>query len=177
MRLRQKLGYIALGIVITLIGVSIPIQSQNPSEFTDLVVETLTVKKMLWVENGNSKVTISPEGILMREDDSKVTISPEGILMREDDSKVTISPEGILMRKGDNTELGIMDGMIVFPDNSKENGATKLMIQKDGIGFLYNGNVTASFFRIDPDNPKVVIVLAKEYWITDHEGNPSKSLD
>lgn len=161
MRLRQKLGYIALGIVITLIGVSIPIQSQNPSEFTDLVVETLTVKKMLWVENGNSKVTISPEGILMR----------------EDDSKVTISPEGILMRKGDNTELGIMDGMIVFPDNSKENGATKLMIQKDGIGFLYNGNVTASFFRIDPDNPKVVIVLAKEYWITDHEGNPSKSLD
>jgi hypothetical protein len=141
MRLRQKLGYIALGIVITLIGVSIPIQSQNPSEFTDLVVETLTVKKMLWVEDKNDKITIAPEGILMR--------------------------------KGDNIVIGIAAGLMSFHD---EKGASRLIISDKGIAFLNNEEIIASFSRLDPDNPNI-IVLAREFWTTDHKGNALKSLD
>ena len=142
MRLRQKLGYIALGIVTTLIGVSIPIQSQDSLEFSDLVVETLTVKKMLWVDSGNSRIVIAPEGMLMK--------------------------------KGDNTEIGIAEGMISFHDGEK--GATKLIISEKGIAFLNNEEIIASFSRLDPDNPDI-IVLAREYWTTDHEGNALKALD
>jgi hypothetical protein len=151
MRLRQKLGYIALGIAITLIGVSIPIQSQeDPLVVTDLVVENLVVKKTLLVER---------------------LVVKDAIMIGDSINGTMIAPDTIMMMKDDKLKIGIGDGSITFHN---DNESITFRITKDGINFHDNGKVIASFSRRS-DKPDAYVV-AKEYLTTDHESNP-KPLD